>query len=305
MTDVLLQRDASSPAPDADYRAGSPVALALRMLEIRCFEESLDPLFERGLVSGTFHRCIGQEATAVGVVSLLDPAVDFVVSNHRNHGHYLAFTGDLAGLYDELKGRETGVCGGRGGSQVLWRENFFSNGVLGSTVPVAAGVALGRRKANRDGCVACFLGDGALCEGAVYEALNLAALWRLPLLFVVEWNHVAQSADSGTILAGSIPARFAAFGIETVSLSSTDVLAVRRAAAPLVEAVRQGRGPRALIVEADRLCAHSKGDDTRPASFMTRARERDPLKPWRDHPEFIRLAPGVRDRVHALAFAAP
>ena len=137
------------------------------MLRIRAFEERLDRLFEQGLVSGTYHRCIGQEATAVGVTWALDRSTDWVVSNHRNHGHYLAFTGDYAGLLSELTGREAGVSGGRGGSQVLFGERFISNGILGSTVPIATGLALGLKRRNEGGVVTCFIGDGAVEFGKV------------------------------------------------------------------------------------------------------------------------------------------
>src|SRR5215204_416232 len=171
-------------------------ALYERMYLIRRFEETLLGLFSEGKIAGTTHTYIGQEANAVGVIAHLEQKRDVVVSNHRCHGHYLAFTGDVDGLLREVMGREGGVCGGKGGSQHLWSGNFFSNGVLGSTVPVAAGMALAERERGSDAVTTAFIGDGTLGQGVVYETLNLASLWRLPLLFVLENNSYAQSTPS-------------------------------------------------------------------------------------------------------------
>lgn len=289
-------------APRWEPGAAGREEIAERILLIRFFEESLDALFEKGVIHGTYHRCTGQEATAVGVVRHLDPVRDYVVSNHRNHGHYLAFTGDFAGLYAELRGDPEGVTGGRGGSQVLFAERFLSNGILGSTVPLATGIALGLKRRGQGGCAVCFLGDGALCEGAVYEALNMAALWKLPILYVLEWNGVAQSAAIEAILAGSALERFTAFGIPATRLCSTDVFEVTEAAGPLLERVRSGAGPAALVVEAERLCAHSKGDDPRGPEALAAARAADPVALLRRSvPGFEEIAARARARIHELA----
>lgn len=248
------------------------------LIRIRRFEEALDPLFEQGVISGTFHRCIGQEATAVGVCTQLDQATDYVVSNHRNHGHYLAFTGDFEGLLEELKGSTDGVSGGRGGSQVIFGDHFVSNGILGSTISVAAGIALALKRDGTGGCVTCFVGDGALCEGTTYEAMNMASLWSLPILFVVEHNHMAQSAKTRHILAGSIPDRFRALEIETQSIQSTDVFELESVAKTAVASIKTNEKPFALVVDAARLCAHSKGDDPRTDEELDPIRARDPLR---------------------------
>ena len=137
-----------------------------------------------------------------------------VFSNHRCHGHYLAFTDDAFGLLSEVMGKATGTCGGKGGSQHLCRGNFYSNGVLGSIVPVATGIALAEKKKGTGAVSTVFLGDGTLGEGVTYESLNMASLWQLPVLFVVENNHYAQSTPVELELAGSIAARGAAFGVE-------------------------------------------------------------------------------------------
>ena len=164
-----------------------------RMYFIRRFEESLLDLFAQGKLVGTTHTYIGQEANAVGIIDHLEPERDVIFSNHRCHGHYLAFTDDDFGLLCEVMGKAPGVCGGKGGSQHLCKGNFYSNGVLGSIVPVATGIALAEKQKGTGAVSTVFLGDGTLGEGVTYESLNIASLWKLPVLFVVENNHYAQS----------------------------------------------------------------------------------------------------------------
>ena len=216
-------------------------ALYARMRLIRRFEETLLELFAAGKLHGTTHTCIGQEADAAGVISCLEPERDVVVSNHRCHGHYLAFTDDVDGLLREVMGRVGGVCGGKGGSQHLFAGNFYSNGVLGSTVPVAAGMALAEREKGGGAIATVFVGDGTLGQGVVYESLNIASLWKLPLLVVVEHNGYAQSTPSTLQLAGDVESRARAFGVATSRHDTTDVLEVRAAAR---EGVDHARAPR-------------------------------------------------------------
>ncbi len=237
--------------------------IAITMLKIRFFEESLDGLFERGEIFGTFHRCIGQESIAMAFTYPLNRKNDFIVSNHRNHGHYLAFTQDFKGLLNEIKGLKEGVSGGRGGSQVIFGENFISNGILGSTVSLATGISFGKKKQSDGGIVICFMGDGALGEGIVYESLNMASLWKLPIIYVLELNHLAQSTNIEDITAGSIEDRFKAFGIDTKYLKTTDVFELINESDSIIKKVRLEGKPFAVIVETERLCAHSKGDDDR------------------------------------------
>jgi len=248
-----------------------------RMFFIRRFEETLLDLFSQGKLVGTTHTYIGQEANGVGVLDHLDPAVDVVFSNHRCHGHYLAFTDDAFGLLCEVMGRAPGVCGGKGGSQHLCNGNFYSNGILGSTVPVATGIALAE-KMKRTGAVSTvFMGDGTLGEGVTYESLNMASLWKLPVLFVVENNHYAQSTPVELELAGSIAARAAAFGIETAELDTTDVEEVHDAAGRAVARVRETGRPFFLVLDTYRFSPHSKGDDNRDPAEIEERRGRDPL----------------------------
>lgn len=247
------------------------------MYAIRRFEETLLDMFSAGLLVGTTHTCIGQEANAVGLIDHLEPARDVIFSNHRCHGHYLAFTGDQVGLLAEVMGRETGVCGGKGGSQHLCAPNFYTNGVQGSIVPVATGIALAERERGAGAVTTVFLGDGTLGQGTVYECLNMAALWRLPLLFVVEDNRYAQTTPRELAVAGSVPARAEAFGIHAEALDTTDVEEVHAAAGRAVARVRETRAPALLVLGTYRLSPHSKGDDVRDPAEIEAWRARDPL----------------------------
>ena len=248
-----------------------------RMFFIRRFEETLLDLFAQGKLVGTTHTYIGQEANAVGIIDQLDPDRDVVFSNHRCHGHYLVFTNDDFGLLCEVMGKAPGVCGGKGGSQHLCKGNFYSNGVLGSIVPVATGIALAEKKKGTGAVSTVFLGDGTLGEGVTYESLNIASLWKLPVLFVVENNHYAQSTPVELELAGSIAARGAAFGIETAELDTTDVEEIHAAAGRAVGRIRETGEPYFLVLDTYRFSPHSKGDDNRDPAEIEKRRERDPL----------------------------
>jgi TPP-dependent pyruvate/acetoin dehydrogenase alpha subunit len=248
-----------------------------RMVLIRRLEETLLELFSLGKLVGTTHTYIGQEANAVGVIDHLDPARDVVFSNHRCHGHYLAFTDDVDGLLGEVMGRVTGTCGGKGGSQHLCNGNFYSNGVQGSIVPVATGMAVAEKERGTGAVTVVFLGDGTLGQGTVYECLNLASLWSLPVLFVVENNHYAQTTPRQLAVAGSIPDRALPFGIPSSHLDTTDVLEVRAEAGRMIADVREQIRPAYLVVDTYRFSPHSKGDDTRDPSEIEARRELDPL----------------------------
>ncbi len=254
------------------------VGLYRALYRIRRFEETVLEKFPSGVFAGTTHTYLGQEANAVGVL-LQRKTGDVVVSNHRCHGHFLAYGGDPRALFAELMGRQTGVCGGRGGSQHLHWRNFYSNGVLGGTLPLATGMALAEKYLLSGAVAIAFLGDGAFGEGVVYEALNLAALWSAPILFVVENNRIAQTTPVELALAGNIRSRFYAFGIQAHELDTSDVLEILPASRELLQAIRANNGPQALILNTVRFGPHSKGDDTRDPEEITRLREqRDPVR---------------------------
>jgi TPP-dependent pyruvate/acetoin dehydrogenase alpha subunit len=265
-----------------------------RMVFIRRFEETLLELFSAGKLVGTTHTYIGQEANAVGVIAHLERERDVVFSNHRCHGHYLAFTDDAVGLLAEVMGRSTGVCGGKGGSQHLCNGNFYSNGVQGSIVPVSTGIALAEKEQGTGAVTTVFIGDGTLGQGTVYECLNLASLWRLPLLVVVENNHYAQTTPFHLAVAGDVRARAAAFGIATDELDTTDVEEIVDAGGRAVAHVRETGSPFYLVLNTYRFSPHSKGDDHRDPDEIAARRERDPLLVAGE-----RLAADVRAEIEA------
>ncbi|WP_345564352.1 thiamine pyrophosphate-dependent dehydrogenase E1 component subunit alpha [Nonomuraea rosea] len=245
------------------------------LLLIRHFETALLGLFSEGLLSGTTHTCLGQEYVPVALNPLLRED-DFTFSNHRGHGHFLARYGDEAdGLLAEIMGREGALCGGVGGSQHVYHRAFMSTGVQGESLPVAVGMALRLRRAGRGALACAYLGDGTWGEGAVYEALNLAALWRTPLLVVVENNGIAQSTPTEHGMAGSIAGRAAAFGIPYRRVESIDVNAIRSELAGPVAAVRETGCPLVVEFVTHRLGPHSKGDDTRTARQLLAVKEHD------------------------------
>ncbi len=269
-------------ADDVDQRlvgtVGEPKHLRFyrRMRFIRRFEETLLQLFEEGILNGTTHCYIGQEANAVGLFDHLAEG-DHVFSNHRCHGHYLAHSGDALGLLAEIMGKDAGVCRGIGGSQHISAPGFKSNGILGGTVPTAAGIAMAMKLRGSDRISVVFMGDGTMGEGVVYETLNIAALWRLPLLFVLENNLWSQSTPIAINVAGQLADRFRAFGIPVREACTNDVVEIDAIGAEEIGAVRKERSPRALILETYRLCHHSKSSDARPEDEVKARWEHEPL----------------------------
>lgn len=250
--------------------------LFAQMALVRRFEERLLELFEEGLLFGTTHCYIGQEADAVGIVNHLG-AADVVFSNHRCHGHFLAYADRPDVLMAELMGRATGVVGGRGGSQHLCWGNFHSNGIQGGIVPNAVGMALAEKLKGTGGIATVFLGDGTLGQGVVYEALNMASLWSAPVLFVVEDNQWAQSTPVARELAGEMVDRGRAFGMDSGEITSTDATELHEHFGPIVEKVRRESRPHLEVIHTYRLCHHSKSDDMRPVEEVEQRRADDPL----------------------------
>jgi len=267
MNDIFLGRN-DEPKNERLFR---------RLYAIRRFEESVLSLFDEGVLSGTTHACIGQEADAVGVLEHVR-AEDLVFSNHRCHGHYLARTGDVRGLLAEMMGKPQGVCKGVGGSQHLFAEGFQSSGILGGLFPVAAGSALALKMKAKGGLGVAFIGDGTLGEGVVYETLNIVSLWKIPLFIVLEDNGWAQSTPKHLNTAGSLKARFEAFGLPVTQIATTDVTVVEEAAGRQIEFVRSSQNPSVLAIETYRLCHHSKNDDARPKDEVEARWANEPLR---------------------------
>jgi len=247
----------------------------LLLLTIRRLEEELLSLFSQGRLNGTTHTCLGQEYIPVALQHLMT-ADDFLFTAHRGHGHYVAQFGDVTGLLAEIMGREGGVCNGVGGSQHLYRDRrYLSTGIQGESLPVAAGVAHHFKRKNSTAIVVAVIGDGTWGEGAVYEALNMTAVWCLPLIVLVENNGISQTTPTRLQMAGDIKRRAAAFDIDYVVESSKDVNAIRARLAPHFEKTRECRTPLIVEIITDRLGPHSKGDDSRDPRELERIRAQD------------------------------
>ncbi|MEU8932001.1 thiamine pyrophosphate-dependent dehydrogenase E1 component subunit alpha [Streptomyces sp. NPDC048409] len=270
------------------------------LLMIRHFELALLDLFSQGRLNGTTHTCLGQEYIPVALYSLLDDG-DHIFSNHRGHGHYLARFRDPQGLLAEVMGREGAVCNGVGGSQHIYRDRYLSTGVQGQSLPVAVGVALHLARTEPGRMAVVHVGDGTWGEGSVYEALNMAALWNVPVLVVVENNGIAQSTPTEREMAGTIAARAAAFGVDHHLVDSVDVEVVRRGLRPVLQRVRDLRRPCVVEFLTHRVGPHSKGDDSRPAELVEFAAEQDWYRRYRhDHPGHFESA----DRTQRARMAA-
>lgn len=256
----------------------SDQALFRQIYLIRRFEETVLEEFPKGVFHGTTHTYLGQEANAVGIINHLEED-DLIFSNHRCHGHFLAYGGDAKSLFAEMMGKPSGVCGGIGGSQHLHYKNFFSNGILGGTIPIAVGAALAEKRKQSRAITIAFMGDGALGEGIVYESLNMAALWNAPILFVIENNHIAQTTPTHIALAGSISGRLQGFGIPCLELDTSDVREIYHQASEVLSIIRHNTSPYALILNTERFGPHSKGDDTRDRRVLSEIQEkRDPVQ---------------------------
>jgi TPP-dependent pyruvate/acetoin dehydrogenase alpha subunit len=277
-----LRAGETAPLAGPGPSLGVNLGLYRQMFTIRTVEERLLALYQEGRLRGTIHTCLGQEACAVGVVGALDKAKDVLFSNHRAHGHYLAYSDDVEGLIAEIMGRSTGVCGGIGGSQHLHRGNFYTNGIQGGIVPVSVGAALAEKTKGSGAIVAVFLGDGTMGQGAVYESFNVAALWKLPSLFVLEDNKYAQSTPCWRAHAGALHDRAKPFGIATLTADGNDLFDARRKAGEAAARVREGRGPALLVLDTFRLGPHSKGDDTRDRNELEAHRRNEPVRKLRD-----------------------
>lgn len=274
-----------------------------RAVLARLVEERLLRLFSEGRLFGTLHTCIGQELTGAVVADFLRTG-DTVFSNHRGHGHFLSFLDDAEGLVAELMGRVSGVCGGLGGSQHLCKGGFFSNGIQGGIVPVAAGLALAAKLRGRGELATVFIGDGTLGEGAIYEAFNLAAKWSLPLLVVLEDNAIAQSTRQSETLAGSVAARAEGFGLGYAQGDTWDWVGLRQTVERVATDVREKQQPVLLHIKTYRLKAHSKGDDTRARAEVEPFERRDPVGVFISNPAQATLVGGLVARVEAAVAAA-
>lgn len=245
------------------------------MCLIRRFEETVEKLFSEGRIVGTAHTCIGQEAIATGVAAALKPQ-DAMTSTHRGHGHFIARGADPGRVLAELFGRDTGYSRGRGGSQMMMAPElgfYGTNGIVGASVAFAGGLALNAKMTGKDRVVVAYFGDGASSQGIVHETLNMAALWKLPLIAVCELNGYAMSTPMTTgVSTGSVVRRAEGYGIKGVSIDGNDFEVVRDTVADLAARARAGEGPALLECRTYRLSGHSRGDQR---VYRTREEEAD------------------------------
>jgi pyruvate dehydrogenase E1 component alpha subunit len=271
-----------SPADSALPTREQALQLLGAMLRIRQFEDRCAQLYTEQKIRGFLHLYNGQEAVAVGVMRCLD-AKDAIVATYREHGHALARGLPMGPLMAEMYGKRSGCSGGRGGSMHVFdvsRRFYGGNAIVGGALPLAVGLALAEQLQERGGIAACFFGEGAVAEGEFHESLNLAALWKLPVLFICENNLYAM----GTALARSeavtdICARAATYGMAARPVDGMDVLAVETAARAAVSSVRGGGGPTLLECRTYRLRAHSMFDAQlyRDKAEVEEWRQRGPL----------------------------
>jgi acetoin:2,6-dichlorophenolindophenol oxidoreductase subunit alpha len=257
-------------------------ALYSRMLEIRYFEDEVQRLFFSGLVRATTHLCQGQEAVTVGACSVLE-AADTMVCTYRGHGAVLARGVSPAPAFAELMGRSTGLCRGKGGSMHLMDVTagaYGSFAIVGAGLPIANGLAWGARYASRDSVCVAFFGDGATNIGAFHEALNLAAVWRLPVIFICENNLYGEySPMRATTPIDRLSDRAVSYGMPGEQVDGNDVLAVRSSVAAAVARARAGEGPALIEALTYRQGGHSRGDagKYRPDEEVAAWTARDPI----------------------------
>ncbi|MEE9428029.1 MAG: pyruvate dehydrogenase (acetyl-transferring) E1 component subunit alpha [Paracoccaceae bacterium] len=258
-----------------------------QMLLIRRFEEKAGQLYGMGLIGGFCHLYIGQEAVVVGLEAVAIDG-DKRITSYRDHGHMLACGMDPKGVMAELTGREGGYSRGKGGSMHMFskEKNFYGgNGIVAAQVPLGAGLAFADKYLGNDNVSFAYFGDGAANQGQVYESFNMAALWKLPVIFVIENNHYAMgTAQSRSTSSAEIYTRGAAFGIPGEAVDGMDVLAVKAAGQKATEHCRSGNGPYILEIKTYRYRGHSMSD---PAKYRTRE-EVQKMRTERDAIEHVR-----------------
>jgi pyruvate dehydrogenase E1 component subunit alpha len=253
-------------------------ALYRQMLLIRRFEERCAQLYVEGKIGGFLHLYIGQEAVGVGAMSVMRPD-DYLIAYYRDHGYALARGADPRLLLAELCGKLTGISRGKGGSMHFYdvsRGNFGGDGIVGGHLPVAAGIGYGIRLRNTDQACLCFFGDGAVNEGAFHEALNVSALWDLPVVYIIENNRYGMGTS--TDRASSVKdlyQRASAYGIPRREINGMDILAVRTAVTEAIERARQEKRPTLLEAETYRYRGHSMSD---PGKYRTKEEVEEMMK---------------------------
>jgi TPP-dependent pyruvate/acetoin dehydrogenase alpha subunit len=253
-----------------------------QMLKIRLFEEEVNQLYLGAKMPGLAHLYIGEEAVAVGVCEALRRD-DYITSTHRGHGHCLAKGASVDKMFAELLGKEAGYCRGKGGSMHIADQdtgNLGANAIVGGSAGIATGAAMSIKMRNTDQVAVCFFGDGALGQGLLYETMNMASLWKLPVIYVCENNQYNEYTHYSETTAGEVTARAAAFGIHVESIDGQDVRSVHATALKSVNSARSGAGPAFLQCNTYRFHGHHVGDIDR--SYYRSKKEEEEWKTQRD-----------------------
>ena len=259
------------------------------MLFIRRFEEKAGQLYGMGLIAGFCHLYIGQEAIAVGMKALMNKD-DKVITTYRDHGHMIALGSDPSKIMAELLGRKDGCSKGKGGSMHLFdlEKHFYGgHGIVGASVPIGTGIAFADKYKENDNITLCYFGDGALHQGQVYESFNMAKLWNLPVLYIIENNHYAMGTSvSRSSSSKDLYKRGVGFDIPGVKIDGMDVLGVIKEAKKAVDYVRSGKGPMIIEMDTYRYRGHSMSD---PAKYRSKEElqntkeNRDPIVNLKKH----------------------
>ena len=265
-----------------------------QMVKIRLFEEHVDQLYRSAKMPGLAHLYAGEEAVAVGICEALRKD-DYITSTHRGHGHCLAKGAAVDRMFAELLGKEAGYCRGKGGSMHIADHengNLGANAIVGGSTGIATGAAMSAKMRGTDQVAVCFFGDGALGQGVLYEVMNMASLWKLPVIYACENNLYGEYTHYSEVTAGEIVARARAFGIAAEEVDGQDVRAVNDAAARAVERARKGDGPTFLVLNTYRFQGHHVGDVDR-AYYRSKEEEED----WRSQRDpIVLLAAWLREQ---------
>ena len=289
---MLETATANLPFAVRQYSAEQLREALRKMLLIRRFEEGAEDSYSRGLIHGTMHLSIGQEASAVAACMPLSDD-DKITSTHRGHGHCIAKGAEVARMFAEFFGKETGYCRGRGGSMHIadvTKGNLGANGIVAGGIPIAVGAALSAKRLNTGSVVLCFFGDGAGNEGAFHESLNMAAIWDLPVVFFCENNKYGMSTSTERSTAvRHIAGRAAAYAMPGITVDGNDFSAVAEASHVAVERARAGRGPSLIESITYRWRGHSKSD-------RNRYRSKEEIESWVARDPIGRFAELLREQ---------
>jgi acetoin:2,6-dichlorophenolindophenol oxidoreductase subunit alpha len=279
----------TEPSADANTKLNQNLRFYRQMVAIRSFEERVNDLYTRALMPGLAHLYIGEEAVAVGICQALGKD-DYITSTHRGHGHCLAKGASPNLMFAELLGKEAGYCKGKGGSMHIADPatgNMGANAIVGGSVGIATGAALSAKRLGNGRVAVCFFGEGALGQGSLYEVMNLAQLFKLPVIYVCENNLYTEYTHFTETTAGDILTRATAFGLLAAEVDGQDVLAVNQTAGHLIDRARNGGGPAFLLANTYRYTGHHVGDINREyyrskQEEQTWKGERDPIKNYSD-----------------------